>query len=839
MKRYLMFPAIICFVAAVLLADTGHAQSSGPIKVWGANYFNQANVPAPNAGFIAVGSGDNHCLGLKADGTIVAWGDNSSGQCAVPLPNANFVAMDGGTRHSLGLKSDGTIAAWGSNDDGQCNIPSPNSGFVAVAAGCDFSMGLKSDGTIVAWGSNDSWQCTIPSPNADFVAIAAGSDFSVGLKSDGTIVAWGNNNDNQCDIPLPNADFVAIAAGYYHSLGLKSNGTIVAWGDNSSGQCAVPLPNANFVAMDGGYLHSLGLKSDGTIAAWGNNGNGQCTMPSPNAGFVGVAAGVIHSMGLRGPDCHVSPASIDFGTAFVDGHKDAVFAIRNVGFGTLAGSVSEICDQFSVVSGGGAYSIDAGDSLVVTVRFSPTVEGPDTCDVETGTECSSVTCLGTGQGPLCSISPPALDFGFVTIGRHADLTVAVTNTGGGRLTGSVAETCPYFSIVSGGGAYDLGRGDSVYVTVRFAPLTTNAVACTISTGGSCGDVICAGTGDRAPDIFAVRDVPGDQGGFLNLAWDASPGDNPQEQAITRYTVWRAIDPTAAELASLAPGSFISCISDLAPTAKKDVVRLELAGSLKYYWRLISSLDAYYLEGYSEAVPTLFDSTAVCSEYHYVQVIAHTSSPGIFWVSAPDSGRSVDNLAPAPPVGLAGEQHYAPAGLSLSWDPNNEADLAGYAIYRGTDAGFEPGPGNIIASIPDTLYLDGEWHWGGGYYYKVAAVDNHGNESGYALLAPDEVTGDETPGPPAASYLAQNFPNPFNPVTRIEFGLAAPAVVRLHIYDAAGRLVRSLAEGTLPAGHYVKIWDGRDVRGSAVASGIYFYCLDAGSFAQTKKMVLLK
>ena len=61
-----------------------------------------------------------------------------------------------------------------------------------------------------------------------------------------------------------------------------------------------------------------------------------------------------------------------------------------------------------------------------------------------------MSCSGTGQGPICSVAPLALDFGFVTIGQHEDLAFSVTNTGGGRLTGSVAETCAYFSIVSGG-----------------------------------------------------------------------------------------------------------------------------------------------------------------------------------------------------------------------------------------------------------------------------------------------------------------------------------------------------------------------------------------------------
>jgi hypothetical protein len=838
MRHFFMLFACACFVAALLAPGAAYAQPIRPIAAWGHNGSGQINVPSPNEGFYAIAASSQHSLAITADSTIIGWGNNYYGQCNTPSPNADFIAVAAGAAHSLGLKLDGTIIAWGANGDGQCTVPSPNSDFVAIAGGCNHSLGIKSDSTIVAWGANAQGQCDVPSPNADFIAVAAGDVHSLGLKSDGTIVAWGSNNNGQCNIPSPNADFIMVAAGWYHSLGLKSDGTIVAWGRSNHGECSVPSPNANFVGIAGGGDFSLGVKSDGTIVGWGYNAYGQCDVPSPNEGFSAASGGGLHALGLRAlPICVVSPTSIDFDTVLVAEYKDTTFTIKNVGYETLVGSVSEACDYYSVVSGEGAYDLDPGDSVVVTVRFEPTAEGPLACEIETGTECSSVSCSGTGLGPVCSVAPLSLDFGFVTIGQHEDLEFALTNTGGGRLTGAVSETCSYFSIVSGEGAYDLGHGDSAYVTVRFEPLTTDAAACTISVGGTCGDVICTGTGDRVPRIYAVRDVPGDQGGFINVAWDAVPGDNPTEHVITRYTVWRAIEPTAAELASLAPGLFIMHVSDLSPTMKNGVVRLELAGSMKYFWKLISSIDAYYIDGYSEVVPTLFDSTAVCTEYHYVQVIAHTGDPYTFWVSPPDSARSVDNLAPGEPLMLAGEQSFSPEGLTLTWKPNVEADLGHYAVYRGTSAGFVPGPLSLIASPPDTAAFDGDWRWSSGYYYKVSAVDVHGNESAYALLAPEEITGDETPRAPAATYISQNFPNPFNPATKIEFGLKEPANVSLRIYDAAGRLVRVLVERSMPAGRYAKVWDGRNAAGRAVASGIYFYRLEAGAFSETKKMVL--
>jgi hypothetical protein len=416
------------------------------------------------------------------------------------------------------------------------------------------------------------------------------------------------------------------------------------------------------------------------------------------------------------PACSISPTSFDFGNVYPDAFRDTTFTIKNSGGETLTGSVSEACDYFSILSGGGAFSLGAGDSIVVTARFAPTTAGTHACAISTGTDCSSVSCTGYGDGvPICSVSPTSLDFGLVTIGSPAYRRLTITNAGYYRLTGYVSQIGEPFQITAGAGAYDLGRGDTLDVIVRFSPTSTYTSGTWISTGGICSNVYCSGSGDRAPHIYALRDVPGDQGGFLNLAWDPSPGDNRQERLITRYTVWRAINPTAAELSSSAPGSLITNISDLAPDAKKNVVRLGSLGTQKHYWKLISSLDAYYLEAYSEVVPTLFDSTEACTEFHYVQIIAHTNDPATFWISAPDSGRSVDNLAPGAPRYLAGERSFAPAGLMLTWKPNTEADLGHYAVYRGTAPDFVPAPSNLIASPTDTAHVDGEWRWSNTFY----------------------------------------------------------------------------------------------------------------------------
>lgn len=102
-------------------------------------------------------------------------------------------------------------------------------------------------------------------------------------------------------------------------------------------------------------------------------------------------------------------------------------------------------------------------------------------------------------------------------------------------------------------------------------------------------------------------------------------------------------------------------------------------------------------------------------------------------------------------------------------------------------------------------------------------------------------------PPLASFILHpNFPNPFNPQTRINFELFRAADVELVIFDLAGRPLRTLLSGFLPAGPHQASWDGRDARGNWLPSGIYLYRLripgasrQGQSHQETRKMVLIR
>ena len=108
------------------------------------------------------------------------------------------------------------------------------------------------------------------------------------------------------------------------------------------------------------------------------------------------------------------------------------------------------------------------------------------------------------------------------------------------------------------------------------------------------------------------------------------------------------------------------------------------------------------------------------------------------------------------------------------------------------------------------------------------------------LASVTPTGIETPDFAPSSYaLEQNFPNPFNPETTIRYTLREKGPVRLVIYNIMGQTVRTLVDGVQPAGRYRVFWDGKNVSGRPVASGVYLYRLSAGAFSESKQMLLLK
>jgi hypothetical protein len=93
--------------------------------------------------------------------------------------------------------------------------------------------------------------------------------------------------------------------------------------------------------------------------------------------------------------------------------------------------------------------------------------------------------------------------------------------------------------------------------------------------------------------------------------------------------------------------------------------------------------------------------------------------------------------------------------------------------------------------------------------------------------------------PKSFTLHQNYPNPFNPNTTIRYDLPAKSHVKLEVVDVLGRVVATLVDKIQDAGSYEAIWDGKNLSGASVSSGVYFYRLESSNYRALKKMVLLR
>jgi len=321
-------------------------------------------------------------------------------------------------------------------------------------------------------------------------------------------------------------------------------------------------------------------------------------------------------------------------------------------------------------------------------------------------------------------------------------------------------------------------------------------------------------GNPEPVISKVKDVPNDQGGFVKVSWDASYLDVDPIYGVSEYRVFRSAPVFLAT----------SAVSRRAVTEDSDVavregalLALESAGAT-VYWEYVGTQAAEAFAGYSRVVATTSDSIAGSNPrtLFMVEARASTSISADRWASAADSGYSVDNLAPLTPAPFTGQ--YASGTATLHWAVSTATDLAEYRLYRGSTAGFVPGPANLVVAQPDTGYVDAA---GTPFYYKLCAVDVHGNVSGFGTLLPSGTV--DVPGAalPRAVFLAPPSPNPARGAATLRFGLPRPAVVEFALYDQQGRRVRSLLSGTQPAGERTITWDGRDESGRALPAGLYF------------------
>lgn len=180
---------------------------------------------------------------------------------------------------------------------------------------------------------------------------------------------------------------------------------------------------------------------------------------------------------------------------------------------------------------------------------------------------------------------------------------------------------------------------------------------------------------------------------------------------------------------------------------------------------------------------------------------------------------------------------------LSWSANTVSDLEEYNVYR--KGGYPFVDWTIIATPTSNSYEDTDvtttYSHGEDFFYKITAVDNNDNESGYsntveieARLEKQMIDEEIVEEVPKVYALNSNYPNPFNPTTQISYQIPNDGFVNLTIYNSLGQEVAVLVDQQQSIGRYSVQFDA-----SNLSSGIYFYRIAAGEFNQVKKMLLVR
>jgi hypothetical protein len=172
-------------------------------------------------------------------------------------------------------------------------------------------------------------------------------------------------------------------------------------------------------------------------------------------------------------------------------------------------------------------------------------------------------------------------------------------------------------------------------------------------------------------------------------------------------------------------------------------------------------------------------------------------------------------------------------VTLRWATANEINNSGFEIQRKSDTenqwtkiSFVNGAGTVFTerdySFNDTKLNIGK------YNYRIKQIDFNGNFE-YHNLESDVII-----GKPITFGMSQNYPNPSNPKTKIDYQVPNDGNFNIKVFDIQGKEVMTIADGFVKAGYYTAVFDGTNL-----SSGVYFYRISTSGFIKTMKMVLIK
>jgi hypothetical protein len=625
--------------------------------------------------------------------------------------------------------------------------------------------------------------------------------------------------------------------------------------------------------------HNVCLKIDVTYVVDETNENDNCCEKSFTVGV---------------PDIDITtPTPLNFGDVCVGNYLDKIATVKNVGTCVLNVSSTQItgtnASEFSIQSGGGSFSLNPNQTRDITVRFKPTSLGSKTATLRISNDDpdenpKDVDLKGNSGVPDIDITTPTpLNFGDVCVGNYLDKTATVKNVGtcvlnvsSTQITGTDASL---FTIQSGGGSFSLNSGQTRDITVRFKPTATGSKTATLRISSddpdeNPKDVSLSGKG--IDPVIVV--IPSSHNFSINQGIDdfvckefIVKNDGLCQLSVTSTTL---VGPNASEFLILSGGGSFTlnpgqtrvvtvCFDPSSSGLKSATLRfasndidkpqLDVSltggpcrdggvcgdvsgnGTITAY---DAALIMQYLVGLIDTFPgcTVTSPVAVSMRDHYVVSIPHLAS-------APRSRVKL-------PILIDDASGVTAGGISLRYDAQSlkaikvtSADLLSdcYLMERINE-------GEIRIAFVSAAPLKGS---GELLYIEFEVVTSTPDSTDITLKEVslgENIHVAKIDGSidvlPTRTLLLANYPNPFNPETWIPYRLAEDATVKVSIYDSKGGVVRVIDLGHQPAGNYVHkdravYWDGRNNAGEKVASGIYYYQLQAGRFSAIRKLVVQK
>jgi hypothetical protein len=815
-------------------------------------------APGPSGGIEAIVRFDPRTLNLKSEGSYVG--------CTVELPDG----YDTRDIDEMTVMLNGIVPAMPGNPDGGGNKRDFKFDRAQVQALFCSAFDGTSSSALMGGGP--------PIGHGAQFALHVAGDLYDGTHWAGRDTSRVIHQDECEGISIeftpPELDFGVVAVGSSDDL----VATITNTGDVPAiGTITESSPDFSIISGGGPYLLAPG-ESFQLVVRFAPMSCGQksCTIN------IGYGAELVCT-GEAGPlsACEVEPTFLDFGTIALGGFEEIRFRITNTGCGPIHGVITSPCPEFEIVAGTESYSLMAGETHDVYVKFNPTACGFYNCIIET--PCGIVECIGAVAGQACELSPSSLDFGTVAMGSYADRTFTLTNTGCDPLNGEIIEFCPDFSIVSGGGPYALNPGDALTVTVRFTPATCGTTSCTVETiSPTCTDVVCTGTGGGAScsmpsgymmfgsvDVGFYQDMDftfsntgcATLSGFISETCPdfsiVAGGGSYALPPGTSRTVTVRFQPTSAgtqdcylemgngacsDLLFRGTGVMTSC--DVTPTllwfgsanqgtnvdrsftitnsgagTVNGVVEEEVPPCSSY--SIVSGAGSYSLgPGASRTVTVRFNPT----ECDSVTCTIHTGCDDVT-CSGVGTGSGC-GVSPTSwdygnvPVGWSVEKGITITNLGctvLSLDINETCD--DFTILSGG------GPQSLLPGESHTAWVAFQPTTGGFH----SCFLNIGSACTLVLL---EGTGT------ASTAALDVFTAESGAAVKISYWLKSDGMATLQVYDAAGRLVSTLVSDHESAGKHDFIWDRRTNDGRSVNTGIYFIKLRQGGKELVKKAMIV-